>query len=168
MTAEELREWYDELYKYMAMSKKPTYMMAFGKVMNEMMYDTIQSHPTKAEEYIEKLSAIKWNQYLTKSEAEAIVDGMIPSAPWSYDVWKQAMESLDLPIEEEPCYNSYALWTEMNKQYSDHANTIAELILKTPLSEIPTEQVVNGIHAMALDVLKDKDGVYSIREYFKV
>ena len=54
----------------------------------------------------------------------------------------------------------------MNKQYSDHAETIADKILKKPLSEIPAEQIVPGIYAMALDVLKDKDGVYNIRKYF--
>lgn len=91
---------------------------------------------------------------------------MQPKAPWSHEVWRNAMQSLGLPTEEEPYYNSCALWVEMNKQYTDHAQTIADNILKKPLAEIPTEQIVTGIHALALDLLKDRDKVYCIRNYF--
>ena len=86
--------------------------------------------------------------------------------PWSREVWNNAMDQLGLMKEEAPYYNRCALWTEMNKQYSDHAQTIADNILKKPLAEIPAEQIVPGIRAMALDLLKDKDHVYNIREYF--
>ena len=34
------------------------------------------------------------------------------------------------------------------------------------LAGIPAEELVPAIHALALDVLKDKDGVYDIRAYF--
>ena len=93
---------------------------------------------------------------------------MMPKAPWSRDVWKAAMQSLDLPLEEEPYYNSCALWTVMNQVYTDHAQTIADNILKKPLSTIPSEQLVPGIRALALDLLKDKDKVYCVRSYFGV
>ena len=82
------------------------------------------------------------------------------------DVWEKAMKQFGIPLEEQPYYNRCALWVEMNKQYSDHAETIAVRILKKPLSTIPAEEIVPGIHALALDVLKDKDGVYNIRHYF--
>lgn len=75
------------------------------------------------------------------------------------------MEQLGLPMEEQPLYNRCALWTEMNKQYSDHGETLASL-LGEQLSSIPAETIVPAIHKMALDVLKDKDGVYNIRAYF--
>ena len=58
------------LYKYMASSANPAYMKAFGNVMNEMMDWMVNNKSEAAEEWIEKLSAIKWHNYLTPSEAE--------------------------------------------------------------------------------------------------
>ena len=152
----------------MAHSQNPAFMHVFGMVHKEMMEWFIANKPELAQEWIEKLESIRWHQYLTVKEAEKIVDGMSPKAPWKRDVWKQTMTQLDLPMEEEPYYNSCSLWCEMNKQYSDHAETIARDILKKPLNEIPVEQIVPGIRSMALDVLKDKDHVYNIRKYFSL
>lgn len=168
MNAQEMKEKYYELYDYMAQSKDPKNMKTFGHVMNEMMETLITLKPDVAEEMIEKLDSIKWKQYLTPREAEKIVAGMNPKAPWSREVWNNAMDSLGLVKEESPYYNRCALWVEMNKQYSDHAQTIADKILKKPLADIPVEQIVPGINAMALDLLRDKDDKYHIREYFKV
>ena len=161
-----MKEQYNMLYDYMAASRDPKNMKAFGHVMTEMMDVMIAKLPAEAEEMIQKLEAIRWHQYLTPKEAEAIVSKMKPEAPWKRDVWNNAMQSLGLPTEEAPYFNRCALWVEMNKQYTDHAQTIADKILNRPLAEIPAEQIVPGIYAMALDLLKDKDGVYDIRAYF--
>lgn len=166
MNSQEMKTAYADLYSYMANSQDPKNMQAFGKVMTEMFMWFADNKPEAAQEWLDKLSAIKWKQYLTQKEAEAIVSKMKPEAPWKRDVWNNAMDSLGLEKEEEPCFNKCALWVEMNKQYSDHAETIANDILKKPLNEIPIEQIVPGIRALALDVLKDKDGVYNIRSYF--
>lgn len=166
MNAPEMKEQYNMLYDYMAASRDPKNMKAFGHVMTEMMDVMIAKLPAEAEEMIQKLEAIRWHQYLTPKEAEAIVSKMKPEAPWKRDVWNNAMQSLGLPTEEAPYFNRCALWVEMNKQYTDHAQTIADKILNRPLAEIPAEQIVPGIYAMALDLLKDKDGVYDIRAYF--
>jgi hypothetical protein len=168
MTQEEMRNEFNALYNMMANSQNPAFMHVFGMVHKEMMEWFIANKPELAQEWIEKLESIRWHQYLTVKEAEKIVDGMSPKAPWKRDVWKQTMTQLELPMEEEPYYNSCSLWCEMNKQYSDHAETIARDILKKPLNEIPVEQIVPGIRAMALDVLKDKDHVYNIRKYFSL
>ena len=166
MTQEEMTKEFYALYNMMANSQNPAYMHVFGMATQEMFKWFVANKPELAQEWLEKLESIRWHQYLSQKEAEKIVDGMVPKAPWKREVWKQAMTQLELPMEEEPYYNSCALWTEMNKQYSDHAETIARDILKKPLSEIPAEQIVPGIRAMALDLLKDKDHVYNIREYF--
>lgn len=168
MTQEEMRKEFIELYDMMAMSHDVENMGTFGEVHKEMMEWFIQNKPSEAEEWLMKLESIKWCNYLTPKEAQKIVDGMIPKAPWSREVWKNAMTQLGLPLEEEPYYNSCALWVEMNKQYSDHAQTIADNILKKPLTEIPSEQLVKGMYAMALDVLKDRDKHYCIRKYFNL
>ena len=159
-----LKERYDSLYDYMANSKDPKNMKAFGCVMTEMMDVMIQKMPDVAEEMIDQLESIRWKQYLTPKEAQKIVDGMDPKGPWSRDVWKQTMESFGLPQEEPPYYNRCALWTEMNKIYSDFGEEIASLIGK-PLS--PTDKdIIAACYRMALKNLKDKDGVYDIRKYF--
>ena len=161
-----MKEQYDLLYDFMAASRDPKNMKAFGRVMTEMMDVMIQKMPAEAEEMVQKLEAIRWKQYLTPKEAEKIVAGMEPKAPWSRDVWNKAMSDLGLPVEEAPCYNRCALWTEMNKQYSDHAESLAQKVWKKPLDAIPAGEIVPVIHALAIDVLKDKDGVYNIRSYF--
>ena len=159
-----MKERYDELYEYMAQSRNPKNMKAFGCVMTEMMDVLIQKMPETAEEMISQLESIRWHQYLTPKEAERIVAGMDPNAPWKRDVWKQTMESFGLPLEEPPYYNSCALWTEMNKIYSDFGEEIASLLGK-PLS--PTDKdIIAACYKMALKNLKDKDGVYDIRKYF--
>ena len=165
-TPQEIREQYAMLYDYMAQSRDQKNMKAFGRVMTEMMDWLVANKADVAEEMVQKLEAIRWEQYLTPKEAETIVSRMQPAAPWKRDVWAKAMADLGLPTEEAPCYNSCALWTEMNKQYSDHAQSLAEKVWKMPLTSIPAEEMVPAIHALALDVLKDKDGVYDIRSYF--
>ena len=165
MTTQELKDRYTGLYDYMAQSRDPKNMKAFGAVMTQMMDVMLAKMPADAEEMIDKLEAIKWHQYLTPKEAQKIVDGMNPKAPWPREVWMQAMEKLGIPVEEQPAYNRCALWTEMNKQYSDHGESVAAL-LGQPLNAIPADVIVPAMHRMALDLLKDKDGVYDIRRYF--
>ena len=159
-----MKDRYTGLYDYMANSRDPKNMKAFGCVMTEMMEDMIQNSPAKAEEYIDQLEAIKWKQYLTPKEAEKIVAGMDPAGPWKRDVWKSTMESFGLPLEESPHYNKCALWVEMNKIYSDFGTEIATLLDK-PLS-YTDKDIITVCYKMALKNLMDKDGVYNIRKYF--
>ena len=164
MNATDLKDRYQALYDYMAMSRDPKNMKAFGCVMTEMMDYLIQMKPDVAEEMIDELEAIKWQQYLTPKEAEKIFAGMDPKGPWSREAWKSTMESFGLPLEEPPYYNRCALWIEMNKIYSDFGEEIADLIGK-PLS--PTDKdIITACYKMALRNLKDKDHVYDIRKYF--
>ena len=164
MNATELKDRYTGLYDYMAASRDPKNMMAFGRVMTEIMDWLIANKPDVAEEMIDKLEAIKWQQYLTPKEAEKIVANMDPKAPWSRDTWKNAMEGFGLPLENEPHYNRCALWVEMNKIYSDFGDEIAELI-GNPLTP-NNKDIITVCYKMALKTLRDKDGVYNIRSYF--
>lgn len=159
-----MKERYEALYDYMAASKDPRNMKAFGCVMTEMMDYLISNKPDVAEEMIDKLEAIKWKQYLTHKEAENILARMSPSAPWKHDAWKSTMESMGLPLEEAPYYNRYSLLVEMNKIYSDFGTEIAALIGK-PLSPADKD-IITACYRLALKNLKDQDGVYDIRKYF--
>ena len=159
-----MKDRYTGLYDYMAQSRDPKNMKAFGCVMNEMMDYLIQNKPDVAEEMIDKLEAIKWHQYLTPKEAEHIVAGMDPKAPWTRDAWKSAMESFGLPVEEPPYYNRCARWVELHKMYSDFGDEIAALLGK-PL--MPTDKdIIAACYKMAMKTLRDKDGIYNIRAYF--
>jgi len=160
-----MRKKFDELYRYMASSNEVAYMRTFGNVHKEMMMWMIANKPEMAQDYIDKLCAIKWHNYLTPKEAERIVADMIPKAAWSRDQWKQAMDSLGYVTEEEPYYNSCSMWTTMNMIYSDSANSIAS-IMGMPIQEVTGEQMAKAVHTLALDKLKDKDGVFNIRTYF--
>lgn len=164
MTKEELRNKFDALYAYMAMSKKTEYMMLFGDVMKEMMAWMIENKPEASEKYIETLCAIKWRQYLTREEATSVVQGMIPPAPWSYDSWMRTMEELQLEWEREGVFNRYAMWVAMSQIYTDFGGDLAKVIGK-PLAEIPADVIVPLVHRMAISLLTDADNKYHIRAY---
>ena len=166
MNTQELKDRYTGLYDYMAASRDPKNMKAFGRVMTEMMEWLIANKPDVAEEMIDKLEAIKWQQYLTPKEAEGIIAKMNPKAPWSRDQWKSTMEGFGLPLEDAPYYNRCALWVEMNKMYSDFGDEIAELLGK-PLTP-DDKDIITACYKMTLKTLRDKDRVYNIREYFHV
>lgn len=164
MTPEEMKNEFNALYNMMANSNKVKYMHVFGEVHRKMFDWFVANKPDVAQEFLDELESIRWRQYVTKKEAEKIVAGMNPSAPWSREVWKQSMDSFGLPLEEEPYYNSCALWVEMNKIYSDFSDEIAALIGK-PL-DAKDKDIISACYKMALKNLKDKDGVYDIRKYF--
>lgn len=165
MTSQEMKEKYTMLYDYMSASRKTENMMLFGHVMTEMMDWMIANKPEAAQEWIDKLDAIKWRNYLTPREAEAIVSEMIPKAPWTRDQWNKAMDAAGLDKEEEMCYNPCALFVTMSAIYTDHSQTLSKIV-GTPIDEIPEEELLEAIYYLALDKLKDKDKRYNVRKYF--
>lgn len=158
---------FNGLYNMMATSNEPRYMHAFGNVMKCMMKDMISLKPELAQEYIDKLGAIEWKNYLTKKEAMAIVGDMSPKGGWDAVEWEKTMESMDLRLEDKPYYNKWALFVTMNMVYSDSAKSVAVIAGKT-LEDMPKDELFADVHMLALDKLEDKDGVFDIRAYFKV
>ena len=158
---------FHSLYETMAGSHNVAFMRVFGNVHKEMMDWMILNKPDIANEFIEKLEAIRWKQYLTEKEALTIVSKMIPKPIWSMDVWRKAMDLQGWPIEESPCYNCNALYAVMSMVYSDSYKTIAKLMGKST-SEVTNEEWLAVTRALALDKLKDEDGVFKVREYFGV
>lgn len=165
MTADEMKKKFTELYQFMASSENVAFMRVFGNVHKEMMDWFIANKPEIAEEWICKLESIKWHNYLTTKEAEKIVAAMKPTAPWAREVWKSALDKMGIVTQEEPYYNSCALWVTMNMIYSDSAQSIADIMGK-PLADVSAEQMVKAVHALALDKLKDVDHHFNIRSYF--
>ena len=166
MEQKEFMKKFDELYQIMATSSTPKFMHIFGDTMREMMCDLVELKPTLAEEYLSQLCSVKWHNYLTKKEANDIIEKMNPQAIWDKQTWLDAMEKLGLQAEENPCYNDYALYVAMNQVVSDHGDTIANIAGKNSISEIEPTELVKYAYNMAIDLLKDKDEVYDIRDYF--
>ena len=160
MNAMEMKQAYDDLYGYMADSQNPENMKAFGKVMTEMFYWMADNKSELASDMLDKLCAIKWHNYLTPKEADAIVAQMNPKAPWSREQWKAAMAQYDYPLEEEPYYNRCALYVTMNMVMSDSSSTIGNYVSGDDLFKF--------VHDLAVDKLKDADGKFNIRSYFNV
>ena len=158
MNTQELKEMYRDRYDYMAQSNDPNNMKIFGNVMTEMFMWYADNKPDAAMEWLDKLSAVKWKNYLTAKEAQAIVDQMDPKAPWTIDQWKAAMQQHGFQTEEEPYYNHYALWVVMNMIMSDSSATISKYI--------DGANAFKFVHDEALDRLKDKDRRFNVRSYF--
>ena len=158
MTQEEMRKEFYALYNMMANSEKVEFMHVFGKVHKEMMEWFIVNKPAEAQEWIEKLESIRWKNYLTPKEAQQIVDGMNPTAPWTKEQWKAAMEKYGHELSKEPCYNSCALWVEMNGIMSDSKDTLEKYV--------ETDKLFDAVYSLAVDRLTDKDGKVSIRHKY--
>ena len=160
MNAQELKEKYADLYGYMASSRDPENMKAFGKVMTEMFMWFADNKSEAAQEWLDKLESINWDNYLTPKEAEKIVSSMKPSAPWSREKWREAMSQHGYKMEEEPCYNSCALWVTMNMIMSDSSETLVKYV--------SSDKMFSAVHDLAVDKLCDEDNVFSIRRYFSL
>ena len=158
MTADEMRQEFQSLYNMMANSHEVAYMRTFGNVHKEMMEWMIANKPDLAQEWIWKLEAIRWKNYLTPKEAETIVNNMVPKAPWSREQWKTAMAQNGYPLEKEYCYNSCALWVTMSMIMSDSSETLSKYV--------DSDSVFQLAYDLAIDKLQDKDGMFSIRGYF--
>jgi hypothetical protein len=136
-------------------------MHVFGNVHKEMMEWFIVNKPDLAQEWLDKLESIRWCQYLTPKEADKIIAGMDPKAPWSREQWKNAMESFGLPLEEQPCYNKCALYVTMSMIMSDSSKTLSKYAADS-------NAMFEFVHALALDKLKDVDKRFDIRHYFNL
>ena len=165
---ENLNEKYTMLYDHIVATKEPKHFKLFCEVSNAVMRDLIKTQPAVAEKYIEKLCAIKWQQYLTKSEATAILEKMNPAPHWDFERWSAEIEHYALESERENVFNRYALFVEMNAKYSDEAEVLANKAFGKPIAEVPEQPFFALIHALAVAALTDKDGVYQIRTYFAV
>lgn len=156
---------YEELYKDMATSKSPAKMMVFGQAEQWAFRKIATALPRMAEEWVEKLEAIRWNNYLSREEADVIVmslegaDGTV-GPHWSYDTFRKAVESFQGHLCEDPYYNFCALWATANMLYSDHSETWSK--------HIAPEDAPFFYYETAVDKLKDKDRPHFVREYFRL
>lgn len=160
---EDLIKQYDELYEEMVSAKDPKKMMIFGEAEKKMFHDLAEKHPEIAEMWLTKLEAGKWNNYLSKTEAEHIASKLLNQdgtrgPHWSYETFRGVVDSLGARIKDEPYYNCWALWVVANMLYSDHHKSSSEFV--------PTDQEPRFFYLMALEKLKDPDKPKFVRKYF--
>ena len=156
---------YDELYDEMAASKDPRRMMAFGDSEKWVFHMLAEKHPEMAEKWLSKLEAGKWNNYLSKKEAEEIVSKLVNQdgthgPHWDYETFKSAVESLGGKMEDMPYYNCWALWVTACMLVSDHYKSASEFV--------PKEMMPKYFYSMAVEKLKDADRPKFVRHYFDV
>lgn len=172
MTKEQMIERYEELYHKMKTSKDAKNMMIFGEAERYMFKEVAKLNPAMAENWLSHLEATCWEQYLSETEAKNIGMRIInqdgtKGFHWNHDVFTNAVKSLGGVVEEKPYYNSYALCVVANTIYSDHALSIAmDLGYKDP-KEVPNEKMALSCYRKAVEKLKDIDGGFQVRKYFK-
>ena len=102
---------------------------------------------------------------LTEQEARAIVEQMDPQPMWTLPELKKTLESMNLPTEEPPHFNRWALLTTMMMILSDSGQTL-QRIIGSPSHPATNEELLASVYQLAIDKLKDKDGKFNIRKYF--
>lgn len=123
---------------------------------------------TAIKDSLEVLEAMNWRNYLTETEAKAIVSQMSPKPAWpTYEVWKNRMDDVDYEYCEKDLYNGYALFVTMNMVYSDSVKSIC-MVAGKKLEDISEEEMFGFVYLFALDKLKDEDGHFCIRRYFQL
>lgn len=162
----ELKKKFDELYNYIVASRDTGKMKMLGWVMKAMMYDTIDAHPQHAEEYLAILESVRWDNYLTEKEAETVVNAMSPAPKWTRQQWLKTMEQSGEDMEHYPYYNRCALYVTMCMIDSDDGETIAMMMGKEGVATNDMDYFAM-VYQFALNKLKDHDGVFNIRRYFK-
>lgn len=172
MTKEQMIDRYEELYHKMKTSKDVKNMKAFGSAMTWTFGELAKVHPDMAEKFLAHIECIEWEHFLSHDEAKNISmrtvnqDGT-KGFHWNHDVFTKVVESLGGKVEEKPYYNSYALCVTANNIYADMANSIAmDMGYKTP-KEVPNEDMALSCYRKALELLKDVDGGFHVRKYFK-
>lgn len=156
------------LYEYIIASEDTRKMHILGNVVKSMMDTFIKTNPQMAKEVVDMLESVKWKNYVTQTERARIVGGMDPQPIWSFQQWEQIMTKFDLPFEKEHCYNKCALYVTMCMIDSDSCNTIISIMGGSEVSTRYSDEYFKNVYKLAIDKLTDKDGMFCIREYFKL
>lgn len=162
---EELKKRYEELYAKMATSKDVSRMKAFGSAEHWAFNKVVELNPKLAQQWLDKLEASEWNNYLSQAEAEGIAGKLVNQngsrgPKWPFTVFSQTVEAFGGKISDEPFYNKYAMWVTANMIYSDHAATLSSIVSDAEMPKL--------VYQLAVENLKDSDRPRFVREYFGV
>lgn len=167
MEKEKIITSYSQLCDKILDSNNSRYYSLLKNITKAMLQDVLEYKTETAIEYLNKLESINWYNYLSKKESSYIIEGMKPKKGWDIAEWESTLDTLNLPSEDAPYYNKWALYTTMNMIYSDSLDTILKIMGKTKETALQ-EEVFKAIYLLSLDKLKDEDRVFNIRSYFSV
>lgn len=162
---------FKELYHTMKESRDVANMKIFGEATKKMFYKLAEAHPELAEEMLQMLAPIEYNNYLSPEEATHIAEGLIAQdgsrgAHWDKPTLEAAVTRLGGKTEELPIYNWCALWVVVNMIYSDHAESIAEDMGFSSVANVPAEKMAKSCYRKAIEKLSDPDRPRFVRAYF--
>ena len=150
-------------------SKQDKEEMEISRAMFKKAVCVIASYDlNKAEEFVECFEGnVKYNNYLTKTETEKIVEEFINEngtrgAKWSIDEFLDTIKTFGGVEDKEPYYNKYALYVTANKFASDHDSVIAKW------TENDRLKYVQLCYELGVTQLEDKDKASWVRWYFGV
>ena len=147
-----MKEEFKKLYDYIIQSEDEDKMRVLGQVTKSMMCKVIESNPQQAKEYMDILQSVKWHNYVTAKEAEAIVADMLPKPLWNRATWDSAMTAMSYPTYEEPYYNDNALYVTMCMITSDSANTLNTFMADNGIAA-NKDAMFSLVYHLALDKL---------------
>lgn len=173
MNSEEMKSRYQYLYDIMASSKDPEKMQVFGKAEQHMFDKLAVSNPSMAKDWLDKLEAVCWKNYLTETQAEKIASKIInqngATGPyWPMETFFAVVPKLGGQLNDEPYYNQYALWLVANAHYSDFARSTAEDMGYALPDEVPGDKMALSMYKKAVESLKDIDRSHYIADYYHV
>lgn len=161
----ELLDRYNDLYETMTYSLDPEKMRVFGEAERWAFAQILSTNPQLAQQWLERLESVRWNNYLTPGESSDIATKLMnqdgKAGPvWTYPQVEEAVTQLGGRMECAPYYNGPALYVTMNMIMSDHYNSLKEFV--------PTESLPKVVYNMAVEKLKDPDRREFIRPYFSL
>lgn len=164
---DEMTKRFEELYDNMATSKDHAKMHVFGNAEKWLFPQLVVLQPKLARQWLDKLEASEWNNYLSQTEAEDIVAKLenqngSHGGKWTFTAFEQAVENMGKHTEHAPYFNNYALWAVANMKYSDHARSLSEAL------NGDKEKLFALIYALSVEQLTDPDRPRFVREYFHV
>lgn len=158
------QEKYDELYAIMANSGDPAKMHIFGEAEKWAFEQMNRTNPDMAKKWLDRIEAVKWDNYLCEASAMAIVSKFVNQdgtmgAKWNYQQVMDAVRAAGGNESEQPYYNSWALFVVMNWIASNSWKTLSTLTTEDKMPSV--------VYALALDYLKDPDEPHFIQRYWK-
>ena len=111
---------------------------------------------------------LKYYNFLTETEADAVVDHFVNQDGSKGPKWRDAddlfkiIEEMGGKIECAPYYNKWALYVTMNKFFSDQNSAILKWVGDNK------DKYIEACYDLSVTQLKDKDRPNWVRWYFHV
>lgn len=163
MDKKEMKEKWLVLYNEIIESGEEDKMAVLGSMVKRMMSWFVDNESDIAQECLDMLEAVRWNNYLTQRESDKIINRMQPRPEFSPSQIKETLTNMGYELESKPYYNKYALLTAVSMKLSDSGQTIKKLIKSTD-----SQLLIEAAYNLAIDSLTDEDGIFSIRKYFNL